>query len=202
MYLFTCRESVAEDFKKRIWPKNYLYEQEHIYAFAVCLFFLKRNRNSELQDLVALHNGHLESNLTGLLKYATSHVMSCALCRQKGFYCELCRKKELLYPFQDNIHRVCFFSFSPLSCCHPIFLVQKIRIHIFSMPFTAKDQEWTKFRFWFRKISFWGVLGPTSFRFHFESSKFSISCPPCYKDSENFRFREYLIFKFQELFWW
>ncbi|PAV76957.1 hypothetical protein WR25_18755 isoform B [Diploscapter pachys] len=90
MYLFTCRESVAEDFKKRIWPKNYLYEQEHIYAFA---------------DLVALHNGHLESNLTGLLKYATSHVMSCALCRQKGFYCELCRKKELLYPFQDNIHR-------------------------------------------------------------------------------------------------
>ncbi|PAV59363.1 hypothetical protein WR25_21406 [Diploscapter pachys] len=90
MYLFTCRESVAEDFKKRIWPKNYLYEQEHIYAFA---------------DLVALHNGHLESNLTGLLKYAISHVMSCALCRQKGFYCELCRKKELLYPFQDNIHR-------------------------------------------------------------------------------------------------
>uniref|UniRef100_A0A1I7X1B1 Transmembrane protein n=1 Tax=Heterorhabditis bacteriophora TaxID=37862 RepID=A0A1I7X1B1_HETBA len=35
MYLFNCRESIAEDFRRRVWPRDYLYNNIHLYSFAV-----------------------------------------------------------------------------------------------------------------------------------------------------------------------
>lgn len=34
-YLFTCREPIIEQFKKFIWPRDYMYEHIHQYSIAV-----------------------------------------------------------------------------------------------------------------------------------------------------------------------
>ncbi|CAI5442307.1 unnamed protein product [Caenorhabditis angaria] len=97
MYLFTCRESVAEDFRRRIWPKEYLHSEIDKYSFS---------------DLLDVKEGSLQKKLNQLLKHAISHVMGCTLCRQKGFICELCSLNDVIYPFQtDETHR-CFVCFS------------------------------------------------------------------------------------------
>uniref|UniRef100_A0A8R1HIA6 DUF4206 domain-containing protein n=1 Tax=Caenorhabditis japonica TaxID=281687 RepID=A0A8R1HIA6_CAEJA len=62
MYLFTCRESVAEDFRRRLWPKEYLRSDIHLYSF------------TDLQDV---KSGALQKKLTHLLKHSVNHVMTC-----------------------------------------------------------------------------------------------------------------------------
>ncbi|ULU07327.1 hypothetical protein L3Y34_018821 [Caenorhabditis briggsae] len=99
MYLFTCRESVAEDFRRRLWPKEYLRSDIHLYSFA---------------DLIDVKSGSLLRRLKHILKHSTTHVMSCTLCKQKGFCCELCTVNEVIYPFNtESTHRceVCFSVF-------------------------------------------------------------------------------------------
>lgn len=106
LYLFNCRESIADDFKKRIYPRDYLYNDIHVYSF---------------MDLQNVRAGNLEKQLNMWLKYAVSHVMGCVLCRwpppvlpvynqnfrQKGFVCEICDKSEVIYPFNTgSTHRV------------------------------------------------------------------------------------------------
>lgn len=39
-YLFTCREPVIEQFKKFIWPKDYMYEHIHQYSIAVSILYI------------------------------------------------------------------------------------------------------------------------------------------------------------------
>lgn len=99
MYLFTCRESVAEDFRRRLWPKEYLRSDIDLYSFT---------------DLVDVKSGSLQRRLGHILKHSISHVMSCTLCKQKGFCCELCSVNEVIYPFNtEATHRcsVCFTVF-------------------------------------------------------------------------------------------
>jgi hypothetical protein len=36
-YLFTCKQSVADEFRKRVWPKEYLFEHIHLYSLAVSI---------------------------------------------------------------------------------------------------------------------------------------------------------------------
>ncbi|CAB3404234.1 unnamed protein product [Caenorhabditis bovis] len=91
MYLFNCRESVAEDFRRRVWPKEYLHNDIHKYSFS---------------DLCDVKSGSLQKKLKILLNHAVSHVMNCTLCRQKGFICELCSVNDIIYPFQtEETHR-------------------------------------------------------------------------------------------------
>ncbi|CAL2033668.1 unnamed protein product [Caenorhabditis brenneri] len=99
MYLFTCRESVAEDFRRRLWPKEYLRSDLDLYSFS---------------DLVDVKSGALQRRLGHILRHSISHVMSCTLCKQKGFCCELCSVNEVIYPFNtETTHRcnVCFTVF-------------------------------------------------------------------------------------------
>ncbi|EFO91348.1 hypothetical protein CRE_11841 [Caenorhabditis remanei] len=99
MYLFTCRESVAEDFRRRLWPKEYLRSDIDLYSFA---------------DLMDVKSGSLQRRLKNLLKHSMNHVMACTLCKQKGFCCELCSVNEVIYPFNtESTHRcrVCFSVF-------------------------------------------------------------------------------------------
>ncbi|CAD6192559.1 unnamed protein product [Caenorhabditis auriculariae] len=99
MYLFTCRESVADDFRRRVWPKDYLHTDIHKYSFA---------------DLMEVRNGNLCKRLTALLKHSINHVMSCTLCRQKGFVCELCSLNDVIYPFDTEQTQRC-------SACYSVF---------------------------------------------------------------------------------
>ncbi|CAJ0607999.1 unnamed protein product [Cylicocyclus nassatus] len=87
MYLFNCRESIADDFRRRIWPREHLYNDIHAYS---------------ISDLLLLHNGQLEKQVRGFLKHAVDHVMHCSLCRQKGFICEICEANEVIYPFETE----------------------------------------------------------------------------------------------------
>ncbi|KAH3822399.1 uncharacterized protein LOC127831796 isoform X1 [Dreissena polymorpha] len=85
MYLFTCKQSIAEDFRRIIWPRDYLYESIELYSLA---------------DLLQVPTGGLASSLRKLIRFASKHVYSCRLCSQKGFICELCNNPKVIYAFE------------------------------------------------------------------------------------------------------
>ncbi|WKX95461.1 hypothetical protein Q1695_012150 [Nippostrongylus brasiliensis] len=97
MYLFNCRESIAEDFRRRVWPRCHLYNDIHAYS---------------ITDLHQLRSGMLEKHIHGFLKHAVDHVMHCSLCRQKGFVCEICDAHDVIYPFQTETTYRCPHCFS------------------------------------------------------------------------------------------
>ncbi|KAM9342202.1 pleckstrin homology domain-containing family M member 3 [Pholidichthys leucotaenia] len=91
-YLFSCRATVAEDLRRRIFPREYLLQHIHLYSLA---------------DLQQVIDGKLAPFLSKVIKFASSHVFSCSLCREKGFICELCHNRQVIYPFQENATRRC-----------------------------------------------------------------------------------------------
>ncbi|CAF0946724.1 unnamed protein product [Didymodactylos carnosus] len=98
-YLKTCSileksNALIEDcFLRDLWPKDHLYQSIHTYS---------------LHDIVTLKKLHLTLNNT--IINAKTHVLTCVLCSQKGYFCEICKnRKEILYPFDD-------LNF--ISCCH------------------------------------------------------------------------------------
>ncbi|XP_029968258.1 pleckstrin homology domain-containing family M member 3 isoform X1 [Salarias fasciatus] len=91
-YLFSCRAAVAEDLRRRIFPREYLLQHIHLYSMA---------------DLQQVIDGKLAPFLSKVIKFASSHVFGCSLCREKGFICELCHNKQVIYPFQENATRRC-----------------------------------------------------------------------------------------------
>ena len=38
-YLFTCKQSVAEELKKRVWPREYMLDHVHLYSVLVRVGF-------------------------------------------------------------------------------------------------------------------------------------------------------------------
>ncbi|XP_058478434.1 pleckstrin homology domain-containing family M member 3 [Solea solea] len=91
-YLFSCRATVAEDLRRRIFPREYLLQHIHLYSIA---------------DLQQVIDGKLAPFLSKVIKFASSHVFSCSLCREKGFICELCHNRQVIYPFQENATKRC-----------------------------------------------------------------------------------------------
>lgn len=91
-YLFSCRATIAEDLRRRIFPREYLLQHIHLYSMA---------------DLQQVIDGKLAPFLSKVIKFASSHVFSCSLCREKGFICELCHNEQVIYPFQENATRRC-----------------------------------------------------------------------------------------------
>jgi len=83
-YLFTCQESIALDLRKQVWPSEHLFEHIHLYS---------------LNDLQQALNGNLFTNLRKSINLAKKHVVSCVLCSQKGFICEICSIPKIIYPF-------------------------------------------------------------------------------------------------------
>ncbi|XP_021372835.1 pleckstrin homology domain-containing family M member 1-like isoform X2 [Mizuhopecten yessoensis] len=84
-YLFTCKQSIAEEFRKSVWPKDYLYDTTEAYS---------------LSDLLQVPSGQLQQSLKKVIKFASKHVYDCRLCSQKGFICELCSSPKVIYPFE------------------------------------------------------------------------------------------------------
>ncbi|XP_062287790.1 pleckstrin homology domain-containing family M member 3 [Scomber scombrus] len=91
-YLFSCRATVAEDLRRRIFPREYLLQHIHLYSIA---------------DLQQVIDGKLAPFLSKVIKFASSHVFSCSLCREKGFICELCHNGQVIYPFQESATKRC-----------------------------------------------------------------------------------------------
>lgn len=84
-YLFTCREPIIESLQKKVAPKDYLYEHIHRYSVSDLLFDIP--------------NGVLVQQLEKVVQFARNHVVSCWLCSQKGFICEICNNPKVIYPF-------------------------------------------------------------------------------------------------------
>lgn len=102
MYLLSCKQSVAEDLKRRLWPSDYLYTDIHLYSVKVSLYLLYSSFSLS-QDLENVASGVLERRLNTVISFAVDHVTSCVLCIQKGFVCEICNSPKVIYPFQIDI---------------------------------------------------------------------------------------------------
>lgn len=83
-YIFTCKQSIAEDLRMRLWPREYLFEHVHLYA---------------IDDLLEIPSSVLSQTLQKVIAFAKKHIMSCQLCLLKGFICEVCKNPKPIYPF-------------------------------------------------------------------------------------------------------
>lgn len=91
-YCTTCvQESISFELTKLIWPREHLIKQISLYS---------------LEDLVQIKNGALKQVLKSVITFGRQHVLSCVLCCQKGFICELCKSSQIIYPFDiDSVYR-------------------------------------------------------------------------------------------------
>lgn len=83
-YLCTCCSESINTFKELVGSKEYLYEHIHEYC---------------IEDLSLIEKGSLQNMLQEAAKFGENHILSCRLCKVKGFYCEKCRSSNVLYPF-------------------------------------------------------------------------------------------------------
>lgn len=113
-YCFTCvQDSISFELTKLVWPREHLIKQIDLYS---------------LDDLIQIKSGALKQVLKSVINFGRQHVLSCVLCRQKGFICELCKSSQIIYPFdiesvyrcnscQSIYHKSCFQSEpNPESC--------------------------------------------------------------------------------------
>lgn len=60
-----------------------------------------------MHDIVELANERLLPVIVNIhAKFAAHIKLDCATCRGKGFYCEICRRPEIIFPF-DNVCILC-----------------------------------------------------------------------------------------------
>ena len=58
-----------------------------------------------LQDLIDVKSGELTEFLGRTLDNFEEHIRGCVLCAAKGFFCELCDNKKVIFPFDDAASR-------------------------------------------------------------------------------------------------
>ncbi|XP_076630094.1 run domain Beclin-1-interacting and cysteine-rich domain-containing protein rubicon isoform X2 [Colletes latitarsis] len=83
-FLFTCRfaSSVQEVLKKE---SNYIISDPHVYS---------------IQDLIHVKYGILPVKLQELVQVCNMHIIGCELCQARGFVCELCYSKDVIFPWE------------------------------------------------------------------------------------------------------
>ncbi|XP_034042678.1 protein associated with UVRAG as autophagy enhancer isoform X2 [Thalassophryne amazonica] len=80
-----------------------------------------------MDDLLRVKKGQLVALARTLLHSAMEHVQDCKLCLARGFICEFCREKDVIFPFQSDtcercpvckacFHKVCFIRRSCPKC--------------------------------------------------------------------------------------
>jgi len=52
------------------------------------------------QDLTQVISGALAKKLLKWIQVGASHVYSCTRCSQLGFYCEICKRPKVIFPFE------------------------------------------------------------------------------------------------------
>ncbi|XP_070694137.1 protein associated with UVRAG as autophagy enhancer [Pempheris klunzingeri] len=60
-----------------------------------------------MDDLLKVKRGQLVVQARAVLHSALSHVENCQLCLARGFICEFCREKDIIFPFQSLICQRC-----------------------------------------------------------------------------------------------
>ncbi|XP_020300230.1 run domain Beclin-1-interacting and cysteine-rich domain-containing protein [Pseudomyrmex gracilis] len=82
-FLFMCRfaNSLQDALKKE---PNYMINDPHVYS---------------IQDLINVKSGVLSVRLQELVQICCAHVADCELCQARGFVCELCCSKDIIFPW-------------------------------------------------------------------------------------------------------
>ncbi|XP_050438899.1 pleckstrin homology domain-containing family M member 1 [Adelges cooleyi] len=120
-FLATCKLCNTEELSKDIWPREYFYNNIHLYSFF---------------DLQEIYSGALFDFLEQKITVSRNHVYNCQTCRQKGFICEICKDSRIIYPFDiaDNyrchlcktvFHRKCYKETKSCPKCER----NKMRLH-------------------------------------------------------------------------
>jgi hypothetical protein len=91
-YCTTCvQDSISFELTKLVWPREHLIKQTDLYS---------------LEDLIQIKSGSLKQVLKNVITFGKQHVLSCVLCCQKGFICEICKSSQIIYPFDtESVHR-------------------------------------------------------------------------------------------------
>ncbi|KOC60223.1 Run domain Beclin-1 interacting and cystein-rich containing protein [Habropoda laboriosa] len=110
-FLFTCRfaTSVQETLKKE---QNYIISEPHVYS---------------IQDLILVKYGILPMRLQELVQVCNMHIIGCELCQARGFACELCHFKDVIFPWEFSkvsrcevcgacFHNKCKQKFNKADC--------------------------------------------------------------------------------------
>ncbi|KAM6896955.1 pleckstrin homology domain-containing family M member 1 [Xenentodon cancila] len=84
-YLLTCRSGACKQLQARMGQRTYLLESNHLYS---------------VMDLRQIAEGEYTLFLTNLVQHASHHVYHCDLCTQRGFICQICHSKDIIFPFQ------------------------------------------------------------------------------------------------------
>lgn len=91
-YCFTCvQDSISHELTKLVWPREHLIKQVDLYS---------------LEDLIQVKSGALKNVLQNVVNFGRQHVLNCMLCCLKGFYCEICKSPQIIYPFDtESVYR-------------------------------------------------------------------------------------------------
>ncbi|XP_056144872.1 protein associated with UVRAG as autophagy enhancer [Lampris incognitus] len=126
--LTTCRLSgrVMSEFEQL---PGHLTQQPHLFS---------------MDDLLRVKKGQLVPLARAVLSSATDHVDDCKLCLGRGFICEFCRERDILFPFQGDtckrcpVCKACFHKgcFMEKNCpkCERIHLRRKVLDEVPSHP--------------------------------------------------------------------
>ena len=97
-FMLTCRLATEDATLSRFSARYYFLETERMYS---------------MRDLVQLSAGTLLPELQAMHRAFERHVKTCPLCTARGFYCEVCNDKHIIFPFEETTVRcpkcaVCF----------------------------------------------------------------------------------------------
>ncbi|KYN15839.1 PREDICTED: run domain Beclin-1-interacting and cysteine-rich domain-containing protein [Trachymyrmex cornetzi] len=82
-FLFACRFATSlQDVLKK--EPNYIINDPHVYS---------------IQDLINVKLGVLFVRLQELVQICCAHIVDCELCQARGFVCELCCSKDVIFPW-------------------------------------------------------------------------------------------------------
>ncbi|EDV26004.1 uncharacterized protein TRIADDRAFT_23786 [Trichoplax adhaerens] len=88
LYVHSCKSAQQHNSFAKLKIKLHLMDNVDMYS---------------MQDLIKINDGTLIEELRSISQDLIKHVKeNCELCAAKGFYCEICKSSELLFPFDLN----------------------------------------------------------------------------------------------------
>lgn len=101
-YINTCRyaEKLRNEIETKFENEKFIFENTEVYSF---LLMVKIKKYDFIEDLARLSNRIID------------HIKTCKLCSQRSHICEICKKNDLIFPFDiENVEKCsnCF------SCYH------------------------------------------------------------------------------------
>lgn len=61
--------------------------------------------NWSMSDFVAVRNGNFSKDIQELIHIYEEHIFDCELCTARGFLCEYCPTKQVIFPWQTKVMR-------------------------------------------------------------------------------------------------